>query len=126
MPYANKEEERAYKKEYYRLNKEKLKERAKQHYYDNLEHHKEVYGKYRKTDDGKETIKIGRENEKLERLKTTELSIAKNTYYKKWCNEEDALLLELKEKKSSWKEISKRLGRSIKSVEARYRKHLKQ
>lgn len=122
MPFANREDERAYRKEYYKLNKEKMKDRAKKHYYDNIEQHKKVYGEYRKTDEGKETIRLGRANEKLERLKTTEEAIANNTHYKKWCNQEDALLLQLKDNKTSWKEIAKQLNRSIKGAEARYRK----
>lgn len=82
MPFASKDDERAYRKEYYKLNKEKMKKRAKKHYYDNIEQHKKVYKEYRATDDGKETIKLGRANEKLERLKSTEKAIAKNTHYK--------------------------------------------
>lgn len=126
MPFANKEDERAYRKEYYKLNKEKIKKRANKHYYDNIEHHKKVYKEYRTTDNGKETIKLGRANEKLERLKSTEKAIAKNTHYKKWCNTEDALLLQMKENKASWKNISEALSRSLKSVEARYVKLTKE
>ena len=126
MPFANKEDERVYRKKYYKLHKEKIKESASNHYYNNKEHHKKQYKEYRGTDAGKETVRLGRKNEKLERLKSAEQAIDKNIHYSKWSNVEDMQLLELKENKTSWKKIAETLNRSIKGAEARYYKLIQQ
>lgn len=120
MPYADREDERAYRKKYYKLNKDKMKKRAKDHYEAHTEQHKKTSAEYRKTDAGKEVIKNSRASEKLERKKSTEQSIENKTYYKRWDYAEDFILLTMKENKNSWKEIATQLQRSLKSVEARY------
>jgi len=120
MPYANKEDERAYRKKYYMLNKEKMKKRANKHYKDNIEQHKKSSKEYRKTDIGKEVVRKSRIATSTERKKTAEISIEKKTYYKRWDYAEDYILLTMKENKNTWREIATQLNRSIKGVEARY------
>ena len=122
MPYANKEDERVYRKKYYALNKKKIKDRANKHYNQNKEQHKKSSAEYRETDIGKSVVAESRDKVKNERKQTTEISIAKNTYYKRWNYAEDYILVTMKENKNTWKEISTQLDRSLKSVEARYKK----
>lgn len=123
MPRKDPEARKEYQREYRIKNIEKIKEREKKHYHDNIEAykikskryyetHKDQFKEYRKT----HPELISEINSRYQKSMNEESRLTAYNHYQKWTPDEIEILKHMIKQGYTYKEISSRLGRTVKSI----------
>jgi len=121
------EKNKQYTKQYYHANKEimqqKYKEwKAKHPHYRPPSYYKssEYYNKRKDTKSYQEYCKAYRDNKKEINKRLKAISEDKEIYYTLWDEQEDMLMIEMRESGASWEEVGEALSRTLFAVMPRY------
>lgn len=107
-----------YQQKYYQENKDKIKARSLKRYQSNKEDVQIQHKEYRTTDKGKKALKTCRDVQKKMRAESTERVKVDGKYFVPWDTMEELQAITMKDEEGkTYIEISKILGRTIKSVE---------